>query len=392
VARVVDAIAVFDNHLPVRIKFGPVVISRLPDVAGSEGASHAFVLIDEAVAGLPQIAGTLDALEASGVRVTPRPKPPGEPTVAEVEAVAAELASSGADLVVAIGGGSVMDTAKSARLVAGQGVPYRRFAAGEADYERPELPLVLIPTTAGTGSEVSGGAVITDEMTHVKAGIANPLLRAQHALVDPELTYGLPPAPTAYAGVDALAQAIAAIAVTTRSPIGDAIALESIRLGAAALPAVVRDGSDRAARSAMACASLMAGLSMNISDCGAEHSLAQAIGGRFGLPHGLTIGLVLAETIEHDRLAVPSLFERIADSLGERDDGTGDGSRAVRGVRRILAEIDFPTLESVGVSEADVGALADDALKDYFITVAPLAWSRDDVIAAFEAGLAVTAR
>jgi alcohol dehydrogenase len=131
---------------------------------------------------------------------------------------------------------------------------------------------------------------------------------------------------------------------------------------------------------------------MNISDCGAEHSLAQAIGGRVGLPHGLTIGLVLAETMEHDRLAVPALFERIADSLGEPDDGTGDGSRAVRGVQRILTEIDFPTLGSVGVTQADVGALADDALKDYFITVAPLAWSRDDVIAAFEAGLAVTVR
>jgi alcohol dehydrogenase len=387
----IDPIAPFANHLPVRIRFGPGTIGQLAEVAGAEGSAHAFVLVDEAVAGLPEVRGALEAL-ATGRVLTLRPKPPGEPTVAEVEQVAAELCASEADLLVAIGGGSVMDTAKSARLVAGQGIPYRRFAAGEATYELPATPLVLVPTTAGTGSEVSGGAVVTDERTHVKAGIANPLLRAQHALVDPELTYGLPPGPTAHAGIDAIAQAIAAIAVTARTPIGNAIALESIRLGAAALPAVVRDGADRDARSAMACSSLLAGLSMNISDCGAEHSLAQAIGGRFGLPHGLTIGLVLAETMEHDRHAVPALFERVADALGEPPDGAGDGSRAVRGIRRLLAEIDFATLASVGVSEADLNALADDALQDYFITVAPTPWSREDVLAAYRAGLAIDAR
>jgi alcohol dehydrogenase len=387
----IDAIAPFANHLPVRIRFGPGTIGQLGDIAGGEGVSHAFVLVDEAVAGLPEVVAALAALEA-GRTLTLRRKPPGEPTVAEVEEVAAELAASGADLVVAIGGGSVMDTAKSARLVAGQGVPFRRFAAREAAYEPPSVPLVLVPTTAGTGSEVSGGAVVTDEETHVKAGIANPHLRAQHALVDPELTYGLPSDPTAHAGIDAVAQAIAAVAVTARTPIGNAIALESIRLGAVALPAVVRDGSDREARAAMACSSLLAGLSMNISDCGAEHSLAQAIGGRFGLPHGLTIGLVLAETMEHDRRAVPALFERIADALGEPPNASGDGSRAVRGIRRILAEIHFPTLAAAGVSEADVDELADDALKDYFITVAPEPWSREDVAATYRAGLELDSR
>ena len=203
-------------------------------------------------------------------------KAPGEPTVSLVETVAATLLESGCDSVAAIGGGSAMDTAKGARLVAGQGGPYMRFARGEATYEAPQLPLVCVPTTAGTGSEVSGGAVITDEATHTKAGIASPLLRAQHALVDPVLTHGLPPKLTAYTGIDALAQAIAAMVVKVRTPIGDGIALESIRLAGEALPRVVADGSDAAARSAMACSSLMAGLCMNISDCGSEHSLGQA--------------------------------------------------------------------------------------------------------------------
>jgi len=285
-----------------------------------------------------------------------------------------------------------MDTAKTARLCADHGGPYASWPGSGRSYEPPKRPLVLIPTTAGTGSEVSGGAVITNEATHIKAGIASPNLRAQHALVDPALTYGLPRTPTRDAGVDALAQAIAGVVVKARTPIGNGVGLEAVRLAAGALPAVCADGSNAEARQQMACASLLGGLVMNISDCGSEHSIAQALGGRFGIPHGLTIGLVLAESMDHDRHAVPELFERVADALGEPDDGSGDGSRAVRGVRRILREIDFPVLSSIGVTEDDLDELAANAMDDYFITVAPNPWSQADVVDCYRAALAITAR
>ncbi len=384
----VEQIAPFGNHLPVRIRFGEGAVASLPEALSAEGASRPYVVIDEVVQSLAAVAAALDGLAEAGRFL----KASAEPTIAEVETAAAQLVESGADAVVAIGGGSSMDTAKAARLVAGQGGPYGRFAAGGVAYEPPRIPLVLVPTTAGTGSEVSGGAVITDQETDRKAGIANPYLRAQHALVDPALTYALPPAPTMYGGIDALAQALAATVIRASTPIGDAIGLEAVRLAGEALPAVLRDGADTAARSRMMCASMMAGLAMNIADCGSEHSIAQAIGGRFHLPHGLTIGLVLAETMDFDRRAVPSRFERVADALGEPDDGSGDGSRAVRGVQRILAEIGFPTLRSVGVSEDDLDALADAALEDYFISVAPAPWTKDDVVACLRAALAVERR
>jgi len=384
---VAEPIPPFGNHLPVRIRFGEGVLASLPDVLVTEGSTRPFAVVDEFVQTLPSVAAVLAAI--AGTRYA---KSAREPTVDEVEEAAARLAESGTDAIVAIGGGSVMDTAKAARLVAGQGGPYLRFAKGGVTYEPPRIPLVTVPTTAGTGSEVSGGAVITDPATHTKAGIANPFLRAQHALVDPELTYGLPPGPTAHSGIDALAQAIAAIVVEARTPIGNAVALEATRLAAEALPAVVRDGSDRAARAQMMCASLMAGLAMNISDCGSEHSLGQALGGRYPIPHGLTIGLVLAETMEHDRRAVPALFERIADALGAFDDGTHDGSRAVGAIRRLLAETGFPTLRSIGVTEADLDELADAALADYFISVAPEPWTKQDVIAAYRAALTLESR
>ncbi len=381
-------IAPFRNHLPVKIRFGDGVSADLASVLGEEGATRPFVIMDRELDRLvPGVAAALAPLAAT-VRFE---KEPGEPTVALVEEAASMLSQAGCDAVVAIGGGSAMDTAKAARLVAGQGGPYLRFARGEAGYEPPRIPLVCIPTTAGTGSEVSGGAVITDQETHVKAGIASPLLRAQHALVDPVLTHGLPRSVTAHTGIDALAQAIAALVVTARTPVGDAMGLEATRLAGRWLVTAVRDGGNADARSAMSCASLLAGLAMNISDCGSEHSLAQAIGGLLGLPHGLTVGLVLAETMDRDRRFVPEQFERVADALGEPDDGSGDGSRAVRAVRRILAELEFDTMQSVGVREEQLDDLAGKALADYFISVAPSPWSPDEVKDAYRAGLALGA-
>ena len=384
-----EPIPPFRNHLPVKIRFGDGVAQDLAPVLAEEGVTRPLVVIDAGLADLvPGVASALSATPA-GVRFE---KDPGEPTIDLVETAAAALAEARCDGVVAIGGGSAIDTAKAARLVAGQGGPYLRFARGEASYEPPGIPLVAIPTTAGTGSEVSGGAVITDAETHVKAGIASPHLRAQHALVDPTLTHGLPPKTTAYTGIDALAQAIAAIVVKVSTPIGDAVALESVRLAGEALPRVVRDGGDTDARTNMACASLLSGLAMNISDCGSEHSLGQALGGELGLPHGLTIGLVLAETMNRDRRHAAARFERIADALGEPDDGSGDGSRAVRAIRRILAELEFETLTSVGVREGQLDGLAQKALADYFISVAPAPWSADEVVAAYREGLAVGER
>jgi alcohol dehydrogenase len=225
-----------------------------------------------------------------------------------------------------------------------------------------------------------------------KNGIANPTLRAQYALVDPLLTHSMPPTMTANTGIDALAQAIAAVVARVRTPIGDGIALEAVRMMAPALVAAYRDGTDAAARSAMSCGSMMAGLAMNISDCTAEHSLGQAIGGLKHVPHGLTIGLVLAETLERERAHVPAQLERVADAMGEPDDGSGDGSRAVRAVRRILAELDFPVLSSLGFTGTDIDRLADLALQDYFITMSPEPWAKDEVVRAFTSALALEGR
>jgi alcohol dehydrogenase len=142
----------------------------------------------------------------------------------------------------------------------------------------------------------------------------------------------------------------------------------------------------------MAAGSMMAGLTMNISDCTAEHSLGQAIGGLKHVPHGLTIGLVLVETLTREAKVVPAKMERVADAMGVPEDGTKDGSRAIKAVSQILAELNFPVLSSLGFVEADLDNLADIALSDYFITQAPTPWSKEEVVAAFTSALKLEAR
>ena len=382
----------FRSYLPVRISFGDGVAGELSDVLDGLGARSALVLLEEPIAGIPGVARALAACEARGITLHRHVKAPGEPTFTAAEDVAAELVRLEPAAFVAIGGGSALDLAKAARLAAEQGGPLHRFAGGATPIVEPALPLVTIPTTSGTGSEVSGGAVMTDKATARKVGLASPNMRAQHALVDPLLTLGLPPAPTAQTGVDALAQAIGGTIVTNGNPLSLAVGLESCRRVAASLEAAVRDGSDVDARRGMSLASLLAGLAMNLSDCAADHALAQAMGGYLSLPHGLTVGLVLAETLDVSRADCAPSLERVADALGAAPDGTSDGSRAVAAVRRLLAAVALPTAAEAGLRAEHVDALTPLALDEYFMTVDPHRWTGDDVRRAYGAALAVTAR
>ena len=380
-------ISPFENHLPVRIRFGEGVLDELPDLLRTAGSRRVAAIVDPNVRDLPAIAEALDASDAV-VHETAQ----NEPTTASIEAAATWLSDVGADALVAIGGGSTIDTAKGARLVSRQGGPVTRFAYPDPEpIEEQPLLLVTVPTTAGTGSEVTGGIVAFDTNSDLKVGASSPHNRAQFCLVDPTLTWSLPPAPTLYGGIDALAQGLAAVVVRVHTPIGDALGLEAIRIAARALPALVRDPLDHDARAAMACASLLAGLAMNVAEAGTEHSLAHALGTLLHLPHGLTVGLVLAESLDHDRTFVPDRMERIADAVGEPPGSDPDGSRAPRAVRKLLAQIGFPTARDAGVEEQHVASLVDLALRGW-IPVEPGPWSPADIEAAYRRALALTRR
>jgi alcohol dehydrogenase len=387
-------ITAFNNQLPVKVRFGEGIAQSLPDVIAELGAEKAFLMVDAGIEKFnPAAKDVIDQLATvSGLTVTIFEKPAGEPTIEMVDVATNALKASGAQTLIALGGGSVIDTAKAARLCAQLNCTFREFQSKAPNYPVPVISLIAIPTSAGTGSEVSGGSVISDPIAGLKTGIANGNLRAQVALVDPVLTYSMPPTMTANTGIDALAQAIAGIIAKCSTPIGDAIGYEAVRMMSGALVAAYKDGNDKAARSAMSAGSMMAGLTMNISDCTAEHSLGQAIGGLKHVPHGLTIGLVLVETLTREAKVVPEKMERVADAMGVAADGTSDGSRAVKAVRKILADLEFPVLSSIGITAADIDLLSDNAMNDYFITQAPTPWSKAEVIEAFTAALNLVQR
>lgn len=387
------AVTSFHSQLPVKIAFGDGVIQELPAVFAEHGVQRAFLVIEQPVVKNDGVERALAACRAAGVQVEQFVKGPGEPTFLQADELATAILAGAFEIVVGIGGGSALDLAKAARIGADQGLPIRAYADGKT-VELPRLPLVLCPTTSGTGSEVSGASVLTDTERGQKVGFGHPLMRAQHALVDPRLTIGLPPAPTSHSGVDALAQAIGACTVTDGSPLSIAFGLEAVHHVGGSLERAVADGSDLDARAQLACASLTAGLAMNLSDCAADHALGQALGSLKHLPHGLTVGLVLAECLDVVRVDCADRLERVADALGEPADGSADGSRAVRAVRRLLAAISFPTLGEVGVADSDIAELTELALTEqaFFFTVDCHAWTRDEVAGAYRAALAVTAR
>ena len=384
----------FHSQLPVKLSFGDGVIAELGDVLASLGASRAFVVIEEPVVGNEGVEAALAACGGAGIQIERYPKGSGEPTIDAASTVTRAIVEDNCDAVIGIGGGSALDLAKAARLLADAGGSVRDYLEDGRPFAPPSLPLVLCPTTSGTGSEVSGASVLTDTERDRKIGLANGLMRAQHALVDPLLTLGLPPGPTAHSGVDALAQAIGACTVRDGSPLSVAFGLEAVYHVGRSLERAVKDGSDRDARRQLACGSLTAGLAMNLSDCAADHALGQAIGSMLHLPHGLTIGLVLAETLDRSRIDCATRLERVADALGEPVDGSRDGSRAVTAVRRVLRSVSFPTASEAGVREEHVERLTELTLTEqaFFFDYDCHDWSRDEVAGAFREALALAAR
>ena len=389
-----DPVPSFHSQLPVKVAFGDGVIAELSAALVALGAESALVVVEEPVAGHPDVLSAHAAAEDAGVRLERFVKGPGEPTFALADQLAEHVRGEELNAVVGIGGGSALDVAKAARIIADQGGAAADYAGGTRVPEPPRIGLVLCPTTSGTGSEVSGASVLTDTERDRKIGFGHPNMRAQHALVDPVLTRGLPPGPTAHSGVDAMAQAIGGCTVANSSPLSVAFGLEACHHVAHSLCEAVADGSDVEARRRLSCASLTAGLAMNLSDCAADHALGQALGGVKHLPHGLTIGLVLAETLELTRGECADRLERVADALEEPEDGTSDGSRAVRAVQRLLADLAFPTLRDVGVTEADLPALVESATgeQSYNLDVDCHDWTAAEVEQAFRAALAVESR
>ncbi len=379
----------FGFQLPVQVRFGPGVISELPSLLHGLDVSSVLVVSEEPIAAIDAVQATLAACRASGITVQVHLKPIGEPTVPQADDAAAALRGSGANGIVGIGGGASIDLARAARAIVGHRMTCAQLTAGGIEYHAPHIPLVAVPTTSGTGAEVTGAFVVMDGER--KLGVANAKMRAQVALVDPTLTVGLPPGGTAASGIDALAQNIGGVIASNSHALSIAIGLEGVRHVAQGLKRAVGNGADLEARTHMALASLFGGLAINLADCTADHALGHAVGGVYHLPHGLAVGVVLAETLEINRHACAEALDRVGDALGV-EGGLSDGRRGIIGVRRMLKAVGLPTASEAGVRESDLDRLVPMALADYCLTVNPHVWDEGDVRSAYAAAIALESR
>jgi len=354
---------VFPFSLPTRIEFGPGVARRVGEEAAAFGR-RALVVTDHGVREAGVIDPLFGDLRRCGLEYFEFADVEANPRVATVEKAAAVAVEHGADVVVAVGGGSVLDTAKVAAAIASHG-------GGVFDYEGsdkvpgPVIPVLALPTTSGTGSEVTCWAVITDESRHYKMAVGSPHLAPRVALVDPALTVTVPPAMTAGTGSDALSHAVEAYTARCSSPMSDALALYAIELVGLTLERAVNDGSDLEARCGMAMASLAAGIALGNADTSAGHAMAEALGGVFDTPHGLACGICLPWVLRLNLPAVEEKTARIGQALGLSTSPLSTRAGAEAGVDEVAAllkRVGIPSLRSLGVTRDDIPRLVSNAV------------------------------
>jgi alcohol dehydrogenase class IV len=300
----------FENHLPRRVITGRGASQSLAALCQTNGWDRVFVVSDAGVAG----AGLLRQV-ALPLRAETFAEVPPEAPIDVVDTIAARIKASGAEAVIALGGGSVMDAAKVASLCVRHGKTAREFV-GIGKAGRRGLPTVLIPTTAGTGSEATFVAVLADPATGNKVGVVDPCILADIAIVDPALTDGLPAQVTAAAGIDALVHAIEAFIARVATPLARGLALEAARRIGRSLEVVCREPGNTTARDDMAIGSHLAGMAFANSSCCAVHALALPLGGRFHIPHGVITGCFAGEMMRHNSPACAEDFAALAVALG----------------------------------------------------------------------------
>ena len=340
------------------VHFGPGAVSRLNEEVRRLGGERVTLVTDPGV----QAAGLVErVLKGIDARVSVFADVQPEPPYPLVERCAEFMREQGAQLVIALGGGSSMDTAKmAAALITNPG--------GVADYwgidrlQHPGLPVVAIPTTAGTSSEISAAAVFVDPAAQTKRGVNCSLLLPAVAILDPELTLGLPPTLTASTGMDALTHAIEAYTSPRASLITDGTAERGISLIGQHLRAAYARGDDLEARTGMFAGCLFAGMALAEVNVGLVHGLAQALGGRFPVGHGLANALFLPYVMAFNRVACRARYARVAELLGEIVAGLSldDASTlGVEAVRRLNDDLGIPrTLREIGVPESMLDEVA----------------------------------
>ncbi|MFC9807108.1 iron-containing alcohol dehydrogenase [Streptomyces griseoaurantiacus] len=393
-------------RLPPRVHFGPGSRALLPEVVAPHGR-RVFAVVDPFLASTPHVTAVLDALTAAGLEVCAYTGITPELPVGTLDDAARRAREFGARVVLAIGGGSALDAAKLiALLCVHEGPPERYY--GENLVPGPVLPVVAVPTTAGTGSEVTPVAVVSDPDRELKVGVSSPFLVPAAAVVDPELTLGAPRTVTAYSGIDALVHAAESYTTrplpagaqrplpvfTGRNALTEPVALRAAGELGPWLPVAVREPGSRSARYRVALGALLAGMAFGSTGTHLCHALQYPIGALTGTPHGLGTGLLLPYVLDTLR-SDPGTAARVAAfgaALEHLPAQEASAGRTVARVAEINATIGVPvTLAELGVGKDQLADLAELGLRSTrLLAIAPLEPSRDlllDILSRAHAGI-----
>lgn len=352
-------------NYPTAIRFGAGRISELPDACRSVGIERPLLVTDPGLAALPMIGRAVDSCRNAGVSCAVFSDIQANPVEENVTRGVAVFRAGGHNGVIAFGGGSALDAGKAIALMAGQKRPLWDFEDREDWYTRVDVsgmaPVIAVPTTAGTGSEVGRASVITDLADHTKKIIFHPRMLPALVIEDPELTVGLPAHITAATGMDALSHCLEAWCSPFYHPMAEGIAAEGMRLVRDWLPRAVEDGTDIEARSHMLIASSMGATAFQ-KGLGAMHSLSHPCGANLNTHHGLTNAVVMPYVLQWNRSVIEEKMVRLAAYMGlKRHSFEG----FLDWVLELRADIGIPpTLADIGVCEEHAEAFAPQALAD----------------------------
>ena len=346
------------------VYFGFGVVSDIGEKVKELGGSKAIVITDKGIVDAELLPRVTEPLEKAGITYTVFDEVEPNPS-SETVHKAAEIAK-GCDIIIGLGGGSPIDTAKAAGILVTNGGKIEDYE-GINMYKNAIPPLIAVPTTSGTGTEVTPFAVITDTKTEWKMAIGNAYSIPSLAICDPELTMTLPPKLTAGTGMDALTHAVESYTSFSNNPIAEALAKQSIQLAAKSLRAAVGKGdTHKQARYDMMMSSTIAGAAFTTTILGIGHSMAHPLGGIFNIDHGTANGIMLPIIMEFNLTTNPEKFRDIAVLMGENIDNLSlmdAAKKSVEAVRNLGKDVGIPTLSDLGVKESDVPRLAEEAMK-----------------------------
>ena len=366
-------------NYPTSIRFGAGRIAELPAACAELGITRPLLVTDPNLAGLEITARAEAHCTATGLSVQRFTQMKANPGGADGDAGVVAYREAGTDGVIAFGGGAALDVAKAVALMVGQARPLWDFEDVGDNWTRVDVaavaPVVAVPTTSGTGSEVGRASVIKDEADNVKRIIFHPCMLPARVVADPELTLGLPPAVTAAVGMDALSHNLEAWCAPGYHPQADGIAVEGMRQVARGLVRAVQRGDDLGARSRMMAASLMGATAFQ-KGLGAMHAMSHPVGAVFDAHHGLINAVVMPYVLCRNRPAIEERMLRLAAFLGLRN----PGFRAVlEWVKELRDTLRIPkTLAELGITEADCAALAAMAVVDPSAGCNPIALTAED--------------